>query len=109
MCASPGWWARAEDGGRGAAREAPANAFNVDNFLTPDGEFARHAALLHFGTGKRDCMGRAVAERELLALFAALLLNFRFTRQGSRPLVWGNGLAPRLEPTPRLCVALRGD
>ena len=64
--------------------------FNPGRFLDTNGKFLgkssnrlnehRRANLVPFSVGKRDCLGKVLAEREFLWFFVGLLYEFEFTR-----------------------------
>ncbi len=48
--------------------------FHPDRFLDADGKFRPNPAMIAFGIGKRDCMGKNLAKQETF-LFTACLLH----------------------------------
>ena len=57
--------------------------FKPERFLNVDQEsgklvFKPHPALIPFGIGKRDCLGRSLAKMELFLFLSALLHQFEF-------------------------------
>ncbi|XP_046394957.1 methyl farnesoate epoxidase-like [Ischnura elegans] len=55
----------------------PAN-FRPARFLDEEGKAVGHDGLLPFGTGKRSCIGEAVAHSTLILFFSTLLLKYTF-------------------------------
>ena len=53
--------------------------FNPDRFLCKEtGTFLPHPALVVFGVGKRECLGKTLAKKELYLFVAGLLHQFSF-------------------------------
>lgn len=55
-----------------------AAGFRLDRWLDADGKFVKNVAFWGFGGGRRDCPGRALAERELFLVLACLFMKFEF-------------------------------
>ena len=52
--------------------------FNPDRFLDENGKYKPNKALIYFGLGKRECLGRSLAKQELYLFTAGLIQQFRF-------------------------------
>ena len=57
--------------------------FNPERFIETDPAsgnmvFKSHPALIYFGTGKRECLGKNLAKMELFLFLSALLHTFNF-------------------------------
>ena len=62
-----------------------AHEFIPDRFLDSNGKYigrtnVSNGNFLPFGTGKRDCLGKALADRELVLFFVALMNKFDFEK-----------------------------
>ena len=62
-----------------------AHEFIPDRFLDSNGKYigrtnVSNGNFLPFGTGKRDCLGKALADRELILFFVALMNKFDFEK-----------------------------
>eukprot|EP01084_Bolivina_argentea_P173746 300968_1 len=55
------------------------NNLHINKWLDENGKFKINENFLIFGSGKRDCVGRNVAISQLYALFAKLILNYKFS------------------------------
>ena len=66
--------------------------FRPERFLTSGGEFVggRHGftsdQVANFGSGKRECMGKLMAEKQFFLFFAGLLHKFEFCRESGTDL-----------------------
>jgi len=52
--------------------------FNPSRFLNEKGEFVKNNQNIVFGTGKRDCLGRSLAQVEFFLFYSSLMQNFNF-------------------------------
>ena len=53
--------------------------FKPERFLSPDtGAFESNPALIPFGIGKRECIGKSLAKIELFLIFSSLMHQFKF-------------------------------
>ena len=53
--------------------------FDPDRFLSQDtGKFVPHPALVVYGIGKRECLGKSLAKNELYLFLVGLLHQFSF-------------------------------
>lgn len=52
--------------------------FDPERFLDDNGNFKPHKALIYFGIGKRECLGKSLAKMELFILTSCLLHQFTF-------------------------------
>ena len=57
--------------------------FNPDRFLDENGKYKPNKALIYFGIGKRECLGRALAKQELYLFMAGLIQQFKFEMAAS--------------------------
>ena len=56
------------------------NEMCLENWLNGESnKFEMNESFLTFGTGRRDCVGRTLAIKELYIVMAYLFLNYRFT------------------------------
>ena len=54
-------------------------SFRPERFLDPrDGSFVPHPAVIPFGVGKRDCLGKSLAKAEVFLFSSCLLHQFSF-------------------------------
>lgn len=61
-------------------------SFNPDRFLCKEtGKFVPHPALIVFGVGKRECLGKNLAKKELYLFLAGLLHQFCFYASNQGP------------------------
>ena len=60
--------------------------FNPDRFIDPeDGKFLPHPAVVPYGVGKRECLGKALAKAEVFLFTSCLLQQFSFHPTNSGP------------------------
>ena len=53
--------------------------FKPERFLSPHtGAFETNPALIPFGIGKRECIGKSLAKIELFLIFSSLMHQFKF-------------------------------
>ncbi|NWI08515.1 CP2G1 protein, partial [Crypturellus soui] len=86
------------------------NAFDPGNFLGADGSFRKNEAFVPFSSGKRICLGEALARMELFLFFTSVLQRFRLqplvppAQLSTAPLERGFGTIPpvyQLRAVPR--------
>eukprot|EP01084_Bolivina_argentea_P176681 305691_1 len=82
--------------------------FDLNNWLDDSGNFKSNQAFATFGLGKRDCVGRALAMRELYLLLGRLLLRYKFipTQNGMPDVFWYQHRYPDYKTVP-IYVQLR--
>ena len=62
-----------------------ADEFIPDRFLDANGKYIGRSSVsngnfLPFSVGKRDCLGKALADRELVLFFVAIMNQFEFRK-----------------------------
>jgi cytochrome P450 family 2 subfamily U polypeptide 1 len=63
------------------------HSFRPERFLSPDGLKVAHSDfLMPFSVGKRECLGKTLAEKEFFLFFAGLAHRFRFDPAEGAPL-----------------------
>ena len=72
-----------------------ANEFIPDRFLDCNGKYigrnnVSNGTFLPFGTGKRDCLGKALADRELVLFFIGLMNKFDFEKVEASMFIFKN-------------------
>ncbi|XP_064630214.1 cytochrome P450 2C42-like [Lineus longissimus] len=82
------------------------NDFNPSNFLNENGELLKPRSFLPFGSGKRACLGEAIARPEVFMIYTALLqrFGFRFEEGRTRDLSFQNKMLQIL-PQPYKVIA----
>ena len=50
----------------------------LENWLSEDGRFVMNDSFILFGVGRRDCVGRGLAVKEIEYVMGYLLMNYRF-------------------------------
>eukprot|EP01084_Bolivina_argentea_P280455 479634_1 len=70
------------------------NEMKLENWLDENGKFTMNPQFITFGSGKRDCMGRPIAMKNLYAIFATLIMKYKFINPNSDKLMdiqqkWG--------------------
>ena len=53
--------------------------YRPERFLSQDGKFLSDPRFVAFGMGKRNCMGKALAQMELLLFLAVFVQHFHFS------------------------------
>eukprot|EP01084_Bolivina_argentea_P218197 370322_1 len=78
------------------------NDICLENWLNDDGKFQQNQSFLTFGYGKRDCVGRQLALKEIRIILAYLLLNYKLSLKDPKQevrVVGGNGIGiAKIEP-----------
>lgn len=52
------------------------DVFQPERFLSEDGSFRNHPAMVQYSIGKRDCPGKALAKTELFLFLANMIQQF---------------------------------
>ena len=66
--------------------------FRPERFITPEGEFVggkngfTSDQVANFGSGKRECLGKLMAEKQMFLFFAGLLHKFEFCQEHGKKL-----------------------
>ncbi len=65
--------------------------FKPERFLDSGGKFVENPAMVAFGVGKRECLGKVLAKQETFLFMACLLHQFRFmpSNEGTMPSLEG--------------------
>ncbi|XP_074657960.1 cytochrome P450 2J6-like [Tubulanus polymorphus] len=61
------------------------NDFNPENFLDDQGHVINQSRSIPFALGKRVCLGESLAREELFTFFTAMLQNFEFCVDETKP------------------------
>jgi len=60
------------------------NEIHLDFWLDKDGNFQRNVNFLIFGYGRRDCIGKDIAMKQIIIILSVLFLKYKFV---SNPLI----------------------
>jgi cytochrome P450 len=59
--------------------------FDPTRFINDEGMFVAHPAMVAFGVGKRECLGKSLAKQETFLFTSCLLHQFAFEASSAGP------------------------
>lgn len=86
------------------------DVFRPERFLGPDGQFVRHEAFSAFSMGPRICLGKQLAEAEVILFFMSILQRFDLKKADEKDELPTTGVhtGATLQPQPfKVCFKQR--